>query len=157
MKVGDEEITSEKVQTSVKRAVHYFSALQASDGHWPAENSGCMFFMPPLESQKRFMIGSLPATESSSPIMKRPQFHHPHNSKLKTQGRPWCNHCHKLGHTKNVCKEIPGKSANWKPGQALDGCGFLTHSEENRHPRPFFSTKCNLNSFKEFLATIPAI
>ncbi|GMH10871.1 hypothetical protein Nepgr_012712 [Nepenthes gracilis] len=48
VKVGDEEITFEKVQTTVKRAVHYISALQASDGHWPAENSGCMFFMPPL-------------------------------------------------------------------------------------------------------------
>ncbi|GMH14348.1 hypothetical protein Nepgr_016189 [Nepenthes gracilis] len=101
MKVGDEEITFEKVQTIVKRAVHYFSTLQASDGHWPAEISGNMFYMPPL----------------------------------------------------NVCKKIHGQSANWKPEQALDGCGFMTHNEENRHPRPLFSTKSNLNSFKGFLAT----
>ncbi|KAJ6678863.1 TERPENE CYCLASE/MUTASE FAMILY MEMBER [Salix viminalis] len=43
-----EEITYEKATTALKRAVHFFSALQASDGHWPAENAGPLFFLPPL-------------------------------------------------------------------------------------------------------------
>ena len=45
-----EEITYEKATTALKRAVHFFSALQASDGHWPAENSGVLFFLPPFVS-----------------------------------------------------------------------------------------------------------
>lgn len=43
-----EEITYEKATNALKRAVHFFSALQASDGHWPAENAGPLFFLPPL-------------------------------------------------------------------------------------------------------------
>ncbi|XP_038701425.1 beta-amyrin synthase-like [Tripterygium wilfordii] len=44
----DEEITYEKATASLRRAVHYFGALQAHDGHWPAENAGPLFFLPPL-------------------------------------------------------------------------------------------------------------
>ncbi|CAI0409972.1 unnamed protein product [Linum tenue] len=43
-----EEITYEKATGALKRAVSFFSALQASDGHWPAENAGPLFFLPPL-------------------------------------------------------------------------------------------------------------
>nr|A8C980.1 RecName: Full=Germanicol synthase; Short=RsM1 [Rhizophora stylosa]BAF80441.1 multifunctional triterpene synthase [Rhizophora stylosa] len=43
-----EEITREKATTALRRAVQFFSALQASDGHWPAENAGPLFFLPPL-------------------------------------------------------------------------------------------------------------
>ncbi|KAH0982213.1 hypothetical protein GBA52_009390 [Prunus armeniaca] len=45
---GGEEITYEKATASLRRSVHFFSALQASDGHWPAENAGPLFFLPPL-------------------------------------------------------------------------------------------------------------
>ncbi|KAK4476340.1 hypothetical protein RD792_015489 [Penstemon davidsonii] len=49
VKVGDgEDITYETATTTLRRAVHFFSALQASDGHWPAENAGPLFFLPPL-------------------------------------------------------------------------------------------------------------
>ncbi|CAN6573734.1 unnamed protein product [Malus baccata var. baccata] len=49
VKVEDgEEITHEKATASLRRSVHFFSALQASDGHWPAENAGPLFFLPPL-------------------------------------------------------------------------------------------------------------
>ncbi|CBI18385.3 unnamed protein product, partial [Vitis vinifera] len=48
-KVGDgEEITYETATTAVRRGAHFFSALQASDGHWPAENAGPLYFLPPL-------------------------------------------------------------------------------------------------------------
>ncbi|KAL3613496.1 myb-like DNA-binding protein bas1 [Castilleja foliolosa] len=43
-----ENITSETATTTLRRAVHYFSALQATDGHWPAESAGALFFLPPL-------------------------------------------------------------------------------------------------------------
>nr|GMC92256.1 beta-amyrin synthase [Ipomoea batatas] len=49
VKVEDgEEITHETATAALRRAVHFFSALQASDGHWPAENAGPLFFLPPL-------------------------------------------------------------------------------------------------------------
>ncbi|XP_048448037.1 beta-amyrin synthase-like isoform X3 [Pyrus x bretschneideri] len=49
VKVEDgEEITYEKAIVALRRSVHFFSALQASDGHWPAENAGPLFFLPPL-------------------------------------------------------------------------------------------------------------
>ncbi|GLT38206.1 hypothetical protein SLA2020_124700 [Shorea laevis] len=43
-----EQISYEKATKALKRAVNFFSALQASDGHWPAENAGPLFFLPPL-------------------------------------------------------------------------------------------------------------
>ncbi|CAK7336265.1 unnamed protein product [Dovyalis caffra] len=49
VKVEDgEEISYEKATSALRRSVHLFSALQASDGHWCAENSGPMFYFPPL-------------------------------------------------------------------------------------------------------------
>nr|QJA18433.1 oxidosqualene cyclase 2 [Andrographis paniculata] len=49
MKVGEgEDITYEATTAAIKRAVSLVAALQASDGHWPAENSGPLFFLPPL-------------------------------------------------------------------------------------------------------------
>ncbi|CAM8889145.1 unnamed protein product [Rhodiola kirilowii] len=43
-----EEITYETATVALKRGVHFSSALQGTDGHWPAENAGLLFFMPPL-------------------------------------------------------------------------------------------------------------
>ncbi|CAA0838927.1 Camelliol C synthase [Striga hermonthica] len=49
VKVADgQDITYEAATITLRRAVHFFSALQASDGHWPAENAGPLFFLPPL-------------------------------------------------------------------------------------------------------------
>nr|DAD41271.1 TPA_asm: hypothetical protein HUJ06_015594 [Nelumbo nucifera] len=30
-------------------------------------------------------------------------------------GRPWCEHCHRPGHTKETCWKLHGKPADWKP------------------------------------------
>ncbi|GAB2225948.1 hypothetical protein Droror1_Dr00021729 [Drosera rotundifolia] len=43
-----EEVTYEKATTASRRALKFFCALQADDGHWPAEITGCLFFLPPL-------------------------------------------------------------------------------------------------------------
>lgn len=49
VKIEDgEQITYDKATAALKRTVNFFSALQASDGHWPAENTGEFFFLPPL-------------------------------------------------------------------------------------------------------------
>lgn len=49
VKVGEnEEVTYDKATTAMKRALQFFQAMQASDGHWPAENAGPLYFLPPL-------------------------------------------------------------------------------------------------------------
>ncbi|GKB88442.1 beta-amyrin synthase [Tanacetum coccineum] len=49
VKIEDgEEISYDKVTATMRRSVHLFAALQADDGHWPAENSGPVFFIQPL-------------------------------------------------------------------------------------------------------------
>ncbi|XVE51617.1 hypothetical protein DITRI_Ditri02bG0056200 [Diplodiscus trichospermus] len=43
-----EEVTSEKVTIALRKAFRFISATQACDGHWPSENSGPLFCLPPL-------------------------------------------------------------------------------------------------------------
>ncbi|PON40447.1 Squalene cyclase [Trema orientale] len=43
-----EEITEEGVTNTLRRAVNFYSSIQAHDGHWPAESAGPLFFLPPL-------------------------------------------------------------------------------------------------------------
>ncbi|KAH7564798.1 hypothetical protein JRO89_XS09G0030200 [Xanthoceras sorbifolium] len=45
---GGEEIKYETATTALRRATHFFTALQSNDGHWPAENAGPMYFLPPF-------------------------------------------------------------------------------------------------------------
>lgn len=53
-----EEATEEAVTTTLKRAITYFSTIQAHDGHWPAESAGPLFFLPPLV-MALYIIGSI--------------------------------------------------------------------------------------------------
>ncbi|GKV07153.1 hypothetical protein SLEP1_g18954 [Rubroshorea leprosula] len=49
VKIEDgEQISYEKATAALERAVNFFTALQADHGHWPAENAGGLFFLPPL-------------------------------------------------------------------------------------------------------------
>ncbi|KAJ4718761.1 Terpene cyclase/mutase family member [Melia azedarach] len=49
VKVGDgEHITYEIATTALRRAVNIFSAMQSSHGHWPADNSGPLFYHTPV-------------------------------------------------------------------------------------------------------------
>ncbi|GJR62507.1 lupeol synthase [Tanacetum coccineum] len=43
-----EEVTKEAVTTTLRRAISFYSTIQAHDGHWPAESAGPLFFLPPL-------------------------------------------------------------------------------------------------------------
>lgn len=49
VRVGDEEEVMYEVATvAVRKALRLNRAIQASHGHWLAENAGPMFFTPPL-------------------------------------------------------------------------------------------------------------
>ncbi|XP_027117731.2 lupeol synthase-like [Coffea arabica] len=41
-------LTEEAVTTTLRRAIGFYSTIQAHDGHWPAESAGPLFFSPPL-------------------------------------------------------------------------------------------------------------
>ncbi|WCJ27411.1 Lupeol synthase [Euphorbia peplus] len=44
----DEEITDEKIERALRKALRFSCAIQASDGHWPSEFTGQLFLTPPL-------------------------------------------------------------------------------------------------------------
>ncbi|KAL7211437.1 hypothetical protein ACSBR2_014326 [Camellia fascicularis] len=49
MREGEkEEVTCEAATTALRKAIRLNRAIQASDGHWAAENAGPMFFTLPL-------------------------------------------------------------------------------------------------------------
>ncbi|GFS43723.1 lanosterol synthase 1 [Actinidia rufa] len=49
VKVGsEEEITKEGVETTLRRALRFYSTLQADDGHWPGDYGGPLFLLPGL-------------------------------------------------------------------------------------------------------------
>ncbi|MED6186932.1 hypothetical protein PIB30_071476 [Stylosanthes scabra] len=49
IEVGDEEhITAREVMTTMRRALTFYSSIQAQDGHWPGEFCGPLFLMQPL-------------------------------------------------------------------------------------------------------------
>ncbi|XP_010539598.1 PREDICTED: camelliol C synthase-like isoform X1 [Tarenaya hassleriana] len=49
VKVEDnDDIPPETLTNALRRGIRFFSALQADDGHWPAENAGPLFPLPPL-------------------------------------------------------------------------------------------------------------
>ena len=45
---GTQVLTEEAVTTTLRRAIGFYSTIQAHDGHWPAESAGPLFFSPPL-------------------------------------------------------------------------------------------------------------
>ncbi|KAL5553023.1 hypothetical protein UlMin_040424 [Ulmus minor] len=53
-----EDIIEEAVSTTLRRALTFFSSIQAHDGHWPAESAGPLFFLPPLVIAL-YVIGAL--------------------------------------------------------------------------------------------------
>ncbi|XP_065877297.1 beta-amyrin synthase-like [Euphorbia lathyris] len=44
----DEEITDEKIEIALTKALRFSCAIQASDGHWPSEFSGLLYLIAPI-------------------------------------------------------------------------------------------------------------
>lgn len=44
----EKEITEEAVTNTLRRAINFYSSIQAHDGHWPSESAGPLFFIQPL-------------------------------------------------------------------------------------------------------------
>ncbi|KAL5851107.1 hypothetical protein ACOSQ3_006225 [Xanthoceras sorbifolium] len=70
------------------------------------------------ESRNKVMLGTrstnLTAGEGSALAVRGPQVHHADENRPR-KGRPWCDHCHKHGHSKDTCWKLHGKPADWKP------------------------------------------
>ncbi|KAK9269413.1 hypothetical protein L1049_001186 [Liquidambar formosana] len=45
---NDEEISEEAVATTLRKALRFYSTLQAEDGHWPGDYGGPLFLLPGL-------------------------------------------------------------------------------------------------------------
>ncbi|XP_061362064.1 lupeol synthase [Gastrolobium bilobum] len=59
VKVEDaENVTTEALITTIRRAITFYSSIQAHDGHWPAESAGPLFFLQPLV-MALYITGSL--------------------------------------------------------------------------------------------------
>ncbi|CAJ1951644.1 unnamed protein product [Sphenostylis stenocarpa] len=54
---GD-DVTREALITTMRRAIGFYSSIQAHDGHWPAESAGPLFFLQPLV-MALYITGSL--------------------------------------------------------------------------------------------------
>ncbi|KAA8535868.1 hypothetical protein F0562_030812 [Nyssa sinensis] len=62
MKVrSEEEISEEAVATTLRRALRFYSNLQAEDGHWPGDYGGPLFLLPGLVIGL-YVMGALDAT-----------------------------------------------------------------------------------------------
>lgn len=49
VKVKDtDEVTEESVTTTLRRAINFYSTIQAHDGHWAGDYGGPMFLLPGL-------------------------------------------------------------------------------------------------------------
>nr|AUD09561.1 onocerin synthase 2 [Ononis spinosa] len=49
VKIRDEEnITEEGLITTMRRAISFYSSIQAHDGHWPGDFSACLIYVQPL-------------------------------------------------------------------------------------------------------------
>jgi len=59
VKVRDiENVTMEALVITIRRGISFYSSIQSSDGHWPAESAGPLFFLQPLV-MALYITGSL--------------------------------------------------------------------------------------------------
>lgn len=53
VKIGSgEEVSEERVETTLRMGLRFYSALQAEDGHWPGDYGGPLFLLPGLVRKK---------------------------------------------------------------------------------------------------------
>ncbi|KAK3041993.1 hypothetical protein RJ639_002301 [Escallonia herrerae] len=96
------------------------------------------------ESRKKLMMGTRPSSsilEGSALVSRGSSPSIPEgsgfvsrgptstNDARQRKGRPWCDHCRRPSHTKEICWKIHGKPANWKPNREKEAQGFMVDSE----------------------------
>ena len=84
------------------------------------------------ESRKKVMMGthnSGSSLEGSALISRTASW----DSRQK-KGRPWCEHCHKPGHTKETCWKIHGKPSDWKPSRPSNDKEGRAYTAANSDP-----------------------
>lgn len=68
------------------------------------------------ESRRRVMLGKINnVTSEGSALATRATPGTNSSMPQKKNGRPWCDHCKRPGHTKETCWKIHGKPTDWKP------------------------------------------
>ncbi|KAK9076017.1 hypothetical protein SSX86_004347 [Deinandra increscens subsp. villosa] len=121
VKIEDgEEVSYEKVTTILRRSMHLFAALQAEDGHWPAENAGPMYFMPPLVICL-YITGHLNSVFPEEHRKEILRYLYCHQNKDGGWGFHIAGHSTMFGTTLNyICMRLLGEG----PDDGLDGaCG----------------------------------
>ncbi|KAL6323499.1 hypothetical protein AAG906_039074 [Vitis piasezkii] len=82
------------------------------------------------ESRKKVMMGSqnsaLSIEGSALAALEPPANTNSENRQKK--GRPWCDHCRKLGHSRENCWKSHGKPADWKPSKPFNDREGSAHS-----------------------------
>ncbi|GAV70451.1 UBN2_3 domain-containing protein [Cephalotus follicularis] len=89
------------------------------------------------ESRKKVMMGGqgAPTIPESSALMSRRTIF---TNDKQRNGKPWCDHCRKPGHTKETCWKLHGKPADWKPKNERDhdSQGFTITAQEPPQSSP---------------------
>ncbi|CAH9091924.1 unnamed protein product [Cuscuta epithymum] len=77
------------------------------------------------ESRRRVMLGNTGSiTNEGSALATRAlssmKFSVASGISQRKNGRPWCDHCKRPGHTKETCWKIHGKPSDWKPNARVN-------------------------------------
>ncbi|RVW54242.1 hypothetical protein CK203_080154 [Vitis vinifera] len=71
--------------------------------------------------------------------------------------RPWCDYCKKLGHHKEACWKLHGKTADWKPKPRFDRDGrahMAANSENTSIPQPSPFNKEQMEMLQKLLSQV---
>ena len=90
------------------------------------------------ESKKNVMMGSQNSALSIEgfTLVARGPPSNTNNENCQKNGRPWCDHYRKLGHSRENCWKIHGKPADWKPSKPFDDRESSAHKVAVSEDKP---------------------